>query len=190
MPLLLVGVLGLLLSALTGCVNPTCKDNQSALPLMGFYDSATGQSVTINSINFGGVGAPGDSLLIVSGESNSQVYLPFRADATSTAFYINYVFSDESLNTTAWNDTITFHYTASPYFASSECGAMYQYLISSVDCTHHIVDSVAVVDPLITNVESERIKIYFRTSAADDDNSSSTDSENDSDEDPEEGDEA
>jgi hypothetical protein len=46
-----------------------------------------------------------------------------------------------------------------------------------------------VVDPLITNVESERIKIYFRTSAADDDNSSSTDSE-DEDEDPEEGDEA
>lgn len=152
------------------CSNSGCTDNHSSLPLMGFYDASTGQSIALDSIDFGGVGAPADSLLIHSGEATSQVYLPFRSDATSTTFYIHYDYKMQGIDDPAFNDIITFHYDAEPYFASSECGAMYRYVIRRVDYSRHFVDSVAVVDSIINNVEMERIKLFFRVAgqAADD----------------------
>ena len=69
-----------------------------------------------------------------------------------------------TLDDEAYNDTLTFGYTSSPYFASEQCGAMLLYEIHSFKYTRHLVDSVAIVDSLITNTDLERIKIYFRTS--------------------------
>jgi hypothetical protein len=181
----------LMVTMLTGCNSSGCSDNQSALPLMGFYDSATGSQITLSGLELGGVGAPGDSLLILAGESCSQVYLPFRDGVTSTSFYIRY--SQEGINSAAYNDTITFVYNSEPYFASSECGAMYKYQILEATTTHHLIDSIAVTDPIITNVDLERIKLFFRTSSSDDDADNSDDDDNGSsdneEENPEEGDE-
>lgn len=132
---------------------------------MGFYDYATGQSIALDSIDFGGVGAPGDSLLIHSGQAKKQVYLPFRESATSTSFCIHYDYKLQGLDDPAFDDIVTFYYDAEPYFASSECGAMYRYVIRDVEYTRHLIDSIAVIDPVITNVEMERIQVFFRTSS-------------------------
>ncbi len=40
---------------------------------------------------------------------------------------------------------------------------MYIYRIESLTHTTHLIDSVLLTDQLFTNVEAERIKIYFRT---------------------------
>lgn len=40
------------------------------------------------------------------------------------------------------------------------------YTIKKVDYTRHLIDSVAVTDSVVTNVEMERIRVYFRTSEA------------------------
>lgn len=146
-----------------GCNTNGCTDNHSALPLMGFYDYATGQSISLDSIDFGGVGAPGDSLLIHSGQRKSQVYLPFRQATSSTSFFFHYDYKEQGLDDPAIDDIVTFHYDAEPYFASSECGAMYRYVIRDVEYTRHLIDSIAVIDPVITNVEMERIQVFFRT---------------------------
>lgn len=148
---------------LGGCNNSGCTDNQSALPLMGFYDYSTGQTIQLDSIDFGGVGVPGDSLLVHAGQRRNQVYLPFRESASPTKFYIHYDYKEQGLDSPRLNDTLTFHYTAAPYFASSECGAMYTYTITSVEYTRHLIESVVVSDSVITNIERERIQVYFRT---------------------------
>lgn len=144
-----------------GCNTTGCTDNQNALPLAGFYSSSTMSSISVDSIDIGGVGAPNDSLLHSTGTSISEVYLPFRSTVGTTAFYFHY--TQQSLSNDALNDTITFSYTSTPYFASEECGAMYKYLITQMSHTTHIIDSVAITDSLITNIDTERIKIYFRT---------------------------
>lgn len=151
--------LGALLGA---CNNSTCADNHSALPLMGFYNASTEASLSLDSINFGGVGAPGDSLLVMSGKHTSQVYLPFRNDRTETSFFINYDYKLQGLDLPEFNDTITFRYSSTPFFASNECGAMYQYHIDEVKYTRHLIESVAITDSTITNVERERIQVFFR----------------------------
>ncbi len=141
------------------CNTAGCLDNQSAIPLAGFRSSATGDDISVQGIRISGVGAPADSA-IASG-SMSQVYLPMRSTATSTAWCFHY--TQEGLDDPALNDTVTFGYESIPYFASEECGAMYRYMIESVSNTTHLIDSVVVADSLITNVEATRIYIYFRT---------------------------
>ena len=40
---------------------------------------------------------------------------------------------------------------------------MYHYRITAYTYTTHLIDSVAVTDSLITNIDRETIQIYFRT---------------------------
>lgn len=153
-------------SLAAGCNSTGCTDNQNSVPLAGFYSYATFESVGLDSVEIGGVGAPADSLLLRPNEFGTgfyQTYLPFRAGKERTQFFIRYM--QKSLNRPELFDTLTFSYVSTPYFASEECGAMYTYRITSISHTCHLIDSVGISDSLITNVERESIEIYFRVSA-------------------------
>lgn len=129
---------------------------------MGFYSSATGQAFTLDSLALSGVGAPNDSLLVSPGQRVQIVNLPFRNNTTTTAFCFHYAYPSQGLDNPRLNDTLTFHYTARPFFASEECGAMYVYEVHGFEFTRHVIDSVVVADTMITNVDRERIRVYFR----------------------------
>lgn len=150
----------LALSLLGGCNTSGCTENQSSIPLAGFYNSATGRSIVLDSIAVGGVGAPDDSLLYSPGTRLTEIYLPLRSLDSSTSFFIHY--AETGLDFPELNDTITLDYTSTPYFASEECGAMYRYNITRMDYTTHMIDSVVIVDSLITNVAVRQFKIFFR----------------------------
>lgn len=159
--LLPIAAAALLLSA-AACNTTGCTDNQNSIPLAGFYSMATFEPLSLDSLAIGGVGAPGDSLLLSPSSRASSVYLPLRSTAAETSFFISY--RQRLLDFPELNDTITFVYTSIPYFASEECGAMYHYRITSLTHTRHLIDSVGLADSLITNVERETVEIFFRTS--------------------------
>lgn len=172
-------VLKYILCLLTGvalwCCNTVgCLQNQSSIPLAGFYDSTTDNTVALDSITVYGVGAPNDSSLI-STRRASMVYLPFRSEASSTSFCFRYL--AKALDHPEINDTVTFAYSSQPKFVSEECGAMYIYHITGVKYTTHIIDSVAVTDSLINNLDTERIKIFFRVAHDEDPEDSDTNEE-------------
>ena len=147
--------------AATACNTTGCLDNRNAIPRAAFLSSATGASISLNLLQIHGIGAPGDSILLKSGEAASEVYLPMRSEHDITQWCFHYTQSD--ISDLAMNDTITFRYRSIPYFASEECGAMYRYNITECTTTTHLIDSVVVADSLITNVDRVRIRIYFRT---------------------------
>lgn len=151
-----------LLPFMYGCSATGCTDNQNSVPLAGFYSYQTGQAISVDSIAIGGVGAPGDSLLLAPSQKSTSVYLPFRATQGSTTFQLTYM--QKSLAEIGAKDQITFYYEARPWFASEECGAMYHYRITRVMHTYQLLDSVGVTDSLITNVERQTIQLFFRTS--------------------------
>lgn len=153
---------------ISGCNTVGCMENQSSLPLAGFYDSSTGSAIQLDSIEVKGIGAPGDSLLYVSGTRLTEIYLPFRTTASQTTFCLHYC--NRQLSDPSLNDTLKFAYTAMPYFAGEECGAMYRYNVTRVEYTSNLIDSVVLVDSLITNVAVQQIHIYFRTSKAEEGN--------------------
>lgn len=156
-----VWVVALMIS-LSACNTSGCTDNQSSLPYAGFYSSADGQPISVDSLDIYGVGVPGDSLLYAAGTVLSNVYLPFRSTSDVTSYCFHY--AQRGIDDIAYNDTITFTYTSSPYFASEECGAMLQYTIKDMKYTRHLIDSIEITDSIVTNTDIERIKIYFRTS--------------------------
>ena len=89
------------------------------------------------------------------------MYLPLRSTQSSTSFCFNY--GTDSITGYQYNDTITFDYESIPYFVSEECGAMYYYKVGKLQSTHLLIDSVKLLEPLITNTDVERVKIYFRS---------------------------
>lgn len=142
-----------------GCATTGCLENQNAIPLADFYSSQTQSAISLSDISIVGVGAPGDSAILETPPNASQVYLPMRSARQTTSWAIFY--NQEGLE--GVSDTIHLSYTSEPYFASSECGAMYIYHLTSVSCTTNVLDSVGVLDSLITNVDKTYLRFYFRT---------------------------
>lgn len=161
---ILSGALTMLYAA-AGCNTSGCLENRNSIPLAGFYSMATDEAITVDSLAIGGVGAPGDSLLLEPSRTSQQVYLPLRASASATSFFIRYEQGD--LADAVAPDTITLDYTSEPRFVSEDCGAMYVYRLRHIAYTRHLIDSIGVTDSLITNRDIERIKIFFRTAQPD-----------------------
>lgn len=161
----ILALLAILTVAATGCNTSGCLDNQSAIPLAAFYSSDTGEPISVDSIAIGGVGAPADSLLYNGKKAISQIYLPLRATQQTTSFRFTYL--QAHLAEIGLTDEITLDYTSQARFISEECGAMYDYRITRCDYTTVLIDSVAVVDSLITNIDAVRLKIFFRTAEPD-----------------------
>ncbi len=153
------------LAVITGCNTSGCLENRSSVPLAGFYENATQKQITLDSLKIYGADAPNDSILSRPGTPISQIYLPMRATKDNVKWYIEYKWKElDSRNLT---DRIDLDYTAEPYFASEECGVIYRYRITRCQYTRNLIDSIAITDSLITNIDTERIKIFFRTSDPD-----------------------
>lgn len=148
----------LLSGAVVSCNTSGCLDNQSAIPLADFYSSGGG-AVSIDSMRVAGVDAPADSALATGNSPISRIYLPLRSDHSSTAFAFTYLQKQLS----GISDTLFLTYVSAPRFISEECGAVYEYTITGCRHTSHVLDSVAILDPLITNVDATRIRLFFRT---------------------------
>lgn len=164
LPLILILAAAAAACAVSGCSSSGCTDNQNPLPLAGFFSAETGNAISLSDVDIAGVDAPEDSVLYRSGTARNEVYLPFRANTDNTAWYFHY--TQEGIDDLAYNDTIYFRYTSTPMFTTEDCGAMYRYTITSTRYTEHLIDSVAVTDPVITNIDMMRIKIFFRTQPA------------------------
>lgn len=134
------------------CSSDGCTGNRSAIPLAGFYDLATGRQASIIGVAVYGKDSPGDSLLVDSTRASHQIYLPLRGNLNRTSF----VFDADKIY-----DTLTINYESYPYFDGEDCGAMWRYVITSVEYNHTLIDSVLVTDPDISNIERERLMIFI-----------------------------
>ncbi len=154
-----LALLPLLLAALlASCSGDGCTNNRNSIPLAGFYDYASREPVAVSGLAIAGVGAPNDSLLLDPSTSSHQVYLPFRGAQKSTQF---------TFSSGGFADVVTFNYDSYPFFAGEECGVMWRYRITSVSHAGFIIDSIAVTDSLITNMERERIMFFITVAESD-----------------------
>lgn len=146
---------------LWGYSQDECLENGNSLPLAGFFSSTdTPEAITIDSLTIFGLGAPGDSILHDSVRSLDESYLPFRIDTPETTFVIRYLQGDLGRYHIA--DTITFRYDICPNFVSAACGVVYDYRMTEITTTHNVIDSVTCPSGIITNEDSQNLRIYFR----------------------------
>lgn len=144
----------------TSCNNNECFNNQSTIPLAGFYSMQTMSSITVDSLTVYGVGVPGDSLLLDNGKA-STLYMPMPLSGSKADFVFHY--NSKALDYIELNDTLTINYDSYPQFVSNECGAIYKYDIKDFKYTKHLIDSISLPTMEFNNIDIEVIKIYFRT---------------------------
>ena len=156
----LFGHIPFLAAILHACNDAGCMDNRSSIPFAQFYQNGDLRStISVDSLTIFGIGQKNDSLIADSVRSLSSVSLPFRNDDTITQFVLQYNY--------AWNknresnDTLTFIYRPYVYFASVDCGVMFNYTLKEGLYTRHILDSVIIVTSEITNQNIENIKLVF-----------------------------
>ena len=156
----LFGLIPFLAAILHACNDAGCMDNRSSIPFAQFYQNGDLRStISVDSLTIFGIGQKNDSLIADSVRSLSSVSLPSRNDDTITQFVLQYNY--------AWNknresnDTLTFIYRPYVYFASVDCGVMFNYTLKEGLYTRHILDSVIIVTSEITNQNIENIKLVF-----------------------------
>ena len=93
-----------------------------------------------------------DSLITAGKESFSKIDFPPDPDRD----YCSFVFRYNGLS-----DTLVFSYLRSVRLLSYECGFIQEYENLGVEYTMHQIDSIAVVDTLVSNKDDENIKIYL-----------------------------
>ncbi len=149
---------------LTGCNTSGCTELRSAVPRADFYDAATQKAITLDSLSISGIGAPNNAELYGPSDRITSVYLPMPALKDRVQWRIAYMQHALAIMDVA--DTITLDFERTPWFAGSECGAMYKYRINSLSYTTNVIDSVALTDSLVINVETATLAVYFRTSGS------------------------
>lgn len=153
---------------LGSCGSDGCVENRNSIPRAQFYSyNNQALALAIDSISIYGIGQPNDSMLLDSAVAVSQVYLPLRFTQDSTQYVIRYL--QQSLSSPRYNDTLTFVYQAYPYFASIDCGAMYNFNIDTCRYTRNVLDSVAVILREITNVDEESVRLFYTVQSPDPD---------------------
>lgn len=145
---------------LAGCNSSGCLDNRRSIPLACFYNAADGTTLTVDSLEVWGVDAPADSAVLESGTKASQLFLPMDPARNVTRWAIAYHYRGH--DGAEDFDTISLAYDIIPYFASHECGAMYSYDITSLTYTTHLIDSIALLEPLVTNDGLPTMNVYFK----------------------------
>ena len=58
-------------------------------------------------------------------------------------------------------DTIRIKHKNTPYFVSMDCGTVMHFTLLDIQHTHHLIDSIKIVDPKITNSLRENVKLFF-----------------------------
>ena len=146
-----------LATGIVACSDDSCFENGSSLPLATLYMGNSQQSIP--GLTVMGIGAPGDSLLVDSTAVN-EVYLPLRATVVSTSYALRRWVTLATVNTRIC-DTISLDYDPIEFFHSIECGAMYNFDINSVKYTTNGIDSVVLLNRLVTNSKTPVLRIYF-----------------------------
>ena len=147
-----------------GCNSTGCLENRSSIPKAGFYNSDD-KAISLDSVSITGVGVQADLPINTLGTAISAISLPMRSTMDNTTWVFGYRWKYLAGGTLT--DTLSLDYESTPYFASEECGVIYRYKITEMRYTTNLIDSIVMVDSLITNIDTEQIKIYFRTQTAD-----------------------
>ena len=150
----------LIATLLVGCSSNGCHENRSSIPKAGLYAyNLPTSTIKLDSVTLYGVGQKENSLLLDCARNVTQFTLPFRNDADTTQFVIQY--DSYQLATRGVRDTLTIIYERYPYFISGECGVVFNYAIDTVQHTVNLLDSVAIVTPEVTNQDVETMRLYY-----------------------------
>jgi hypothetical protein len=132
--------------------NTACDESLNSSVNLQFYRITDGEEETASFDNITAYGLNSNSLIYDLKDSLSSVFLPLNQLQDNCIF----VLSIESIVDTLW-----FDYTRKLDFISENCGYAMRFSITSMEATHHLIDSISIINPVVNNNESENIKVFY-----------------------------
>lgn len=129
----------------------SCEEVFEAPPqsflLASFYNSATNQTMSpVTMVQ--GVGAEG---LLFGDTAISKMLLPLTSrDTTRYVIWLD-----------STSDSLTFIHETTQKYASVESGFYYEYKLLAVEHTQNRIDSIRIIDSLVTTKWNENINLYI-----------------------------
>ncbi len=148
---LVPALLGLLAWMVAAC-NPSsrCLEDTEVYLRAGIYTRVEGKDVPshLEDVEVFGLGRE-DSVLVKG--SPARLDLPLDASQDSCSWVIR--------SNTA-SDTLTFRYRRTTRLLNFECGFIAEFHDLQVSCTFHLIDSLSVREPFITNTDEENVRLF------------------------------
>jgi len=143
----LIGIWGMLMACEEVYLLPP-----QALIQASFLNSETGKAIS-PEITVWGIGL--ENLWVKDSVLNA-ILLPLSVNDTTS-----YLISFDSVI-----DTVTFIHETTKKYESMETGFYYEYQLQSIDFTNNRIDSIQILDSLVTKTWNENITLYLRPLSA------------------------
>lgn len=154
--ILLYSVVVLLIAIMVSCEN--YKDCNSPVEtslgisfnqIVNYEDADS----TLPALTMFGIGR--EDTLLADDAATSNIYVPLNQNVDISMFYIQ---PDSTMNT---GDTLTLKYKRTLSFVSSGCGFATLFNLDTAYATHHLIDSIALVNSKIVTSNAINVKIYY-----------------------------
>lgn len=99
-----------------------------------------------------------DSVIINNQTNVMDISLPLRYTSDYTVLVFNY--NDEENSTL--NDTVYLKQNNTPFFESMKCGYTMTQVLTGVEYTKHMIDSIYILNPNANVNGTENLKIFYR----------------------------
>ena len=140
------------------CEEDNCPLSTLSLARFNFLDSNTHKSVTLSQgATVTGIAEIADTLNIDTVFNSAQNYMSVPLSYTSETTYVLHY-------TERMRDTIKLTHKNIPFVSDIECGAIMFYEVQNLSYTTNALDSITLVNPRITNEETIKFNIFYRTS--------------------------
>ena len=153
-------LLTIALAILTGCEEDPCSLTTLSQARFDFRDSRTHKAVSLTQgATVTGIATIADTLHVDTLFNQATSYMSLPLSYTDkTTFVMHY--------TERMRDTIWVTHRNIPFVSDIECGAVMHYHVESLRYTTNALDSVTIINPQITNEETNNFLIYYRAADA------------------------
>ena len=133
------------------CAPESCLEETVANVKVPLYLNSTQKIKAPDSLIIYGLSRASDKLYN-SAKRTTQADLPLNPSTESCGFVIR-------INRVP--DTIMIKYESYPHLISKECGYTYFHTIDSISYTKHIIDTIIIMNRLVTTVDEENFRILY-----------------------------
>lgn len=145
---------------LTGCGESNCPLTTVSVARFDFVDSQTHKPVKLTQgVNVTGIATIADTLHVDTLFNQATSYMSLPLSYTDQTTYVMHY-------TELMRDTIWVKHRNIPFVSDIECSAMMHYQVESLKYTTNALDSVTIINPQITNEETNNFLIYYRAADA------------------------
>ena len=143
-----------LLALFVSCGGDDCVINNTVTATMNFYMADGNPCQIMDTLTVSVVRERGDSVVLNRKLGASSLIFPLGYSNACDTFIFRFARLGVS-------DSVFIRHDNHPYFISLDCGTAMFHTLTSVDCTHYLMQSIQITHPEINYDAQENVQLVF-----------------------------